>query len=64
MPHGVELIIQGKNIRVNDMNIKLSICKRFGGKLQADHWYEEVQEDIKKAMGKIGEVCKRGDRDE
>ena len=40
MPRGVELIIQGRTTKINDMDIKLVIHKKFAGKLQADHWYE------------------------
>lgn len=59
MTRGVELIIQGQTYKVNDTCIRFSIRKRLGGKLQADHWYDEQEEDIKKAMGVIEEIGMR-----
>lgn len=63
-PCGVELIIQGRTTKINNIDIKLLIRKRLGGKLQADHWYEDIKEDIKKAMGIIEDICKREIKDE
>lgn len=63
MPRGVELIIQGQTTKVNNIHIKLSICKRFAGKLQADHWYEDQEKDIKKAMGIIEGIGMREEKE-
>lgn len=62
MPRGVELIIQGKTVKGH--KIKIVICKEFPGKLQADQWYELVEEDIKQKINDIGEICKMEVKDE
>ncbi len=64
IPCGVELIIQGQTIKVGNMYIKLLIRKRFSGKLQAEHWYDEQKGNIKNAMGIIEVISKREIKDE
>lgn len=64
MPRGVELIIQGRTTKINNMDIKLLIRKKFIGKLQADHWYDEQKDDIKDAMARIEQISKREERTE
>lgn len=59
MPHGVELIIQGRTTRINDIDIKLIIRKRFSGKLQADYWYGEQKANIKDAIARIESISNR-----
>lgn len=57
MPSGTELIIQGKTVKGH--KIKIVICKLFPGKLQADQWYDMVEEDIKQKISDIDTICKR-----
>ena len=63
MPRGVELIIQGRTTKINDMDIKLVIRKRFAGKLQADHWYEDQEGDIKNVMGIVERIGMREEKE-
>ena len=63
MPHGVELIIQGRTTKVNNLDIKLIIRKRLSSKLRANHWYNDHKDDIKNIMGIIERIGMREERE-
>ncbi len=63
MPRGVELIIQGRTIKINNIDIKLLIRKKFSGKLNADYWYDKQMGDIKNVMGIVERIAMREERE-